>query len=94
MPKQRKIEKPEIDDFPFLLDDELEDEVFNDIFANMVTASHNQMQIALKLTELVTEKSSPANINEERVLNTFKQAMKTVGECSPVQALWEKLHNS
>lgn len=66
-----------------------EDDGAQETMFAMVEASQNQMEIALELTKIILEKDTATN--QDKVLNTFKSALRTVSDNSPLKPLWDHI---
>jgi hypothetical protein len=91
MAKNRTVQKPDLDDaFSFMVnDDSMEDsDIIDAGIAGLLETNHQQTEAALELTKLIV--NSTPGLNEEKVFNIYREAMKVIMESSPLLNLVEK----
>jgi ABC-type Zn2+ transport system substrate-binding protein/surface adhesin len=72
-------------------DHDHDDNGMGDIMHGILEASNNQMLLAIELTKLAVEKSTPKSLNEDDIFAIFKKASAVIAEASPLNGLLEKL---
>ena len=90
--KHHKQQLPDLDFSDILqMDSSPEEETVLGMMAGVIEAYRNQQQTAIELTRLAVEKNASESMSEEEVFSTFKRALQTVSEVSPIKELFEKM---
>lgn len=80
-------EEFDFDELSSMLDSGDDSEEMNYFLEHTISATHNEMDIALELTRLV----HPQGSKEDAVLSTFERALATVREHSPMEEILQAL---
>ncbi len=88
---EEELDEIELDEFDF--SDEMEshnEEALAGMMNGLMEAGQHQQMMALELTRLIVDKCSIDGINEDKILDVFKRASKTVAESFPLKEFCEK----